>query len=67
MFLGSKNLIVLSEKIDIATGSEKIKMADAKTGRTCISDSLQASKDISTLTACFQCRELSGAVGYAPS
>jgi hypothetical protein len=46
MFSGSRNSLVLSEKIDVETGSEKFKMADAKTGCICISASVQGSKEI---------------------
>jgi hypothetical protein len=48
MFLGSKNSLGLSKKIDVETGSEKFKMADAKTGYTCNSTSMQGSKELPT-------------------
>jgi hypothetical protein len=37
---------VLSAKIDVETGSQKFMMAAAKTGCTCISASMQRSKEI---------------------
>jgi hypothetical protein len=48
MFSGSVNSIVLSKKIDVETGSEKIKMTDAKTVYTCNSTSMQGSKEVPT-------------------
>jgi hypothetical protein len=48
MFSGSGDSILLSKKIDVETGSEKFKMADATTGYTCNSTSMQGSKEIPT-------------------
>jgi hypothetical protein len=53
MFSGSRNSMVLSNKIDVETGSEKFKMAAAKTGCTCILASIQDSKEISTANPMF--------------
>jgi hypothetical protein len=46
MFSGLRNSIVLSKTIDVEIGNEKFKMADAKTGYTCNSTSMQGSKNI---------------------
>jgi hypothetical protein len=48
MFSGWRNSLVLSKQIDVETGSQKFKMADAKTGYTFHSTSMQNSKEIPT-------------------
>jgi ABC-type uncharacterized transport system substrate-binding protein len=53
VFTGSTNSMMLLEKIDVGTGSEKFKMATAKAGCTCISASIQDSKEIPTASPVF--------------
>jgi hypothetical protein len=48
MFSGSRSSLVLSKEVDVKIGSEKFKMADAKTEYTCNSTSKQGSKEIPT-------------------
>jgi hypothetical protein len=48
MFLGAGKSIMLSKRLHLKTGSQKLKMAAAKTGCTCISASIQDSKEIPT-------------------
>jgi hypothetical protein len=54
--------MVLSEKIDVESGSETFKMAATKTGYTCISASLQGSKEIPTAICRFSGSESSEAL-----
>jgi hypothetical protein len=53
IFLGSGKSIVLSQRLCLETGSQKFKMAAAKTGSTCISASIQDSKEILTVNCMF--------------
>jgi hypothetical protein len=53
MFLGSRNSVTLLAMLFLETGSEKFKMAAGKTGSTCISASIQDSKEILTAIRMF--------------
>jgi hypothetical protein len=53
MVLGVEKLNSAIKKIDVETGSEKFKMADAKTGYTCNSTSMLGSKEIPTVICRF--------------
>jgi hypothetical protein len=56
MFSGSENLMAPSKRLlrpYFVTGSDKFKMAAAETGRTCISASIQDSKEIPTAICMF--------------
>jgi hypothetical protein len=57
VFSGSRNsMVLLVIMLYLKTESEKFKMAAVKTGRTCISASVQDSKEIPMLSACFRGR-----------
>jgi hypothetical protein len=45
--------MALSGRLHLETGSEKFKMAAAKTGSTCVSTSIQDSKEIPTAICMF--------------
>jgi hypothetical protein len=53
MFLVSGNSMAISRRLHLETGSQKFKMAAAKTGCTCISASIQDSKEIPTAICMF--------------
>jgi hypothetical protein len=66
-FWGKKNSVAPLAMLFLETGSEKFKMAAAKTGCTCISASIQDSKEIPQANPRFGVRKLNGDIGYALS